>query len=830
MASVKNNNNSLMRAALLGVLATLLPYSSTVLGWSATLSPPVSNSPSRLPSEAIRIALPHDIAPEALNELVVRIDGNMVSDLSVVHSICAQGGSVAYLPSTPLNIGFHKLQLLQEDENNGYIERGVWNIQIGSTEEVVWHPKLAAPLNGDRWATSEALEITLPGNLPDANYGYLALELDNVDISRYVEVVGNRIIYQPAQPMAAGEHQLRIVEYSETGKIVERGAWQLDVGAVDQAYSYGKEREHYNDYASNSDRSSTTGGYGVTPNVAARRQSSGAAVQVKPVSSTLSAQLTVSERYRFEDKDLVNPPDRDQLSGSAVIRGEHRGDRWRTQGTANVLIDSHGVEVTDRDKVTVELGEYVVAGVSDNAAVYVGHHDLGHQTLIMNGFNRRGASVTLGNSDKVSASAFGYRTETVTGTEVGVLGLNEERHRVTGTAVNASLKPDDPDAFRVTGIYLQGEGGNTGVAVGGASHNQSGSAWSIGASSRVLEKRLTIKAEFAQTEFDFDGNGSAVNETEDQAHAFSLLYSPWKEKLIGNEPVYLTFGLEHKEVGAKFQSLANQGLQKDLRITQATTAFNGLGWYTSAYAFHKTNNVNDSPVLPKYETDGAGLSAMYSPYYNSPGKGLEHWWGTPTLLAGLKVSDLDTLSNPSNDRDLELEEWSSELMMGATFQYEGWNWAVNHKFNRFEDDQGHKSDTEGHNTTLGVNFNVSQDWSLQLQYQRNESDDLDKSIETLDQRFGIGSTVVLNPKLTGRFALNLGRQKVSDDSADSDSTDFNFNLTWLLQRANEERPGFSAFLEGASSVFDDNNDSSKSTDRNQIFLGVSMDLPVSNSW
>jgi len=85
--------------------------------------------------------------------------------------------------------------------------------------------------------SDEAIIITLPQALPADIIERLALEIDDIDVSSFVELTGNQVIYKPVPALASGAHELRLIEYADDGSIVERGVWEFSVRAPSFAES-----------------------------------------------------------------------------------------------------------------------------------------------------------------------------------------------------------------------------------------------------------------------------------------------------------------------------------------------------------------------------------------------------------------------------------------------------------------------------------------------------------------------------------------------------------------------------------------------------------------
>src|SRR5690606_36444591 len=155
-----------------------------------------------------------------------------------------------------------------------------------------WQPQLVDQHEIRR--PDSPITLQLPA-LPVEVLQNLALELDGIDVTAFVETQdGRTITVKLPQPLSYARHQLRLVESARSGDIIERGNWTLDVRRNDWS------RE-----------------------------------------ASANAQVTVNSQYHFDEKNLAEPLiDEWQLDGSARLEAHVANDGWRSDAWLE-LVGNH---------------------------------------------------------------------------------------------------------------------------------------------------------------------------------------------------------------------------------------------------------------------------------------------------------------------------------------------------------------------------------------------------------------------------------------------------------------------------------------------------------
>lgn len=299
--------------------------------------------------------------------------------------------------------------------------------------------------------------------------------------------------------------------------------------------------------------------------------------------------------------------------------------------------------------------------------------------------------------------------------------------------------------------------------------------------------------------------------------------------MLGDSPADLTIGAEYQQTGLFFRSIANSFLpsDKDLRRLYGDFRWGGLNLTMSAAAEH--DNVDNVPDLPRLETDLYQINASFSPQpdYDEEGNLVTPWYGRPSLNGGLQYGRQEQTRLPEDFRGFEIDRRTHSARIGASFYHPRWTWYVGHTLG-FEDDVSRRTpDVRNEISNVGVNFSVARRLNVGLQYQYNRIEESDGQV-TRARLWGLNLDVVLIPeRLTGRLNYSMNLDRTTDDSLSSDNAFINFELNWQVVQARENRPGVSLFLRGEFQNFDDLVDSDNDSTPSRVFVGLSVDWPVS---
>lgn len=683
-----------------------------------------------------------------------------------------------------------------------------------------WQPTLAQAGEEVRQPTSD-IRIQLPSEVTVETLQWLALEINDPDVSEVVRLEespdGFVILVTPPQPLEPGSHRVRLVEYSPDGEILERGNWVIETGSptgfaersldvqttIDLGYRVEHDAGRRVGRPDPDDDADTGTGDAVAPEAA------------------------MDAGQSLEDDDF-------QGDGSARIRGRLAKDDWEVDGDASVLYSSLGVDLRNtiddpRSGDDVDIGEYLITRTDQVSEINLGHHAIESDSLIMDDFYRRGVSATRSMAGGMAAgTAFAMRAEPMIGRR-DLFGIEEVDSRVMGGV--ASLSPlSSQRALTVSVAALSGKGNDdTGTSLAGRDVLAEGDAASISAESRLLDDTLRFRGEYAKADYDFDGLAGDIDKIDDDARMLLAEVAPLQGKMLGGSPADLRIGAEYQQTGLFFRSIANSFLpsDKDLRRVYSDFRWSGLSMSLSAGKEH--DNVDDAPDFPRLNTDLVQLYASWSPrpVYDDRGNLRTPWYGRPSLSTSLQYGRQEQNRLPEDFVGRRIDRRTRSARVSASFNYPEWNWYVGHTLG-FEDDLTRQTpDLRNEISDIGVNVSIARRLYAGLQYQYNRIHESDGRI-TRTSLWGASLDAVLIPrKLTGRVNYSMNLERTTDDSFSSDNAFLNFELDWQVVQPRENRPGFSLWLRGDFQNFDDRVDAGNDSTPSQVFVGVTVDWPVS---
>jgi hypothetical protein len=663
---------------------------------------------------------------------------------------------------------------------------------------VDWRPELVAP-KGNFYGPNDPVRLRMP-KLPVEVLQRLALELDDLDVTGMVARENDFAIFTPPQPLAYGEHQLRLVEYAANGDIIERGVWTLAV----------------------------------------RKSATFREAQLQAV-GTLNAVSRISE------DDLPEPkPERNQLNGAAQIQGALADGNWRAAGQMDLIYASEYRLLPRGDEGDhLDMGSFLLAYEHGPVVARAGHHSVGPDSLIMSGFTRRGVSVGLQSADSgASATAFSLRTQDIIGFQHG-FGVGDSENRTDGVVITGRPIPGKRDALTLSATYLQGEGpsqtGAVGTGIAGDTTAIEGRAAGLIADANVLDKRLRLRGEYATSRFDFDGKGrdtdldgvidSDQDPERDRAYAALVTWVPWHDKLVNNQPLIWHMGVENKRLGTFFRSPANPIGLSDRQLLRGFTGVNWSGLDVQLSLGRETDNVNDLSLLPRTATAQNVLSFTYTPQINL--QPLQDgslpplpWYGQPMLNAtyiGVKQEVDEAGAGLAKGKLNDL----STLALTASFTYATWSWSLGHTLATNENFIDTAADTDTAATQLNASFRVGERFTLtpMLQYSKTEETDPPAGLtakDTTTTTVGLSASYAFSERVIASLGYNVNRQDASDDSFDTTTKDVIGSLAWTVVPPQGARPGFALSLDGQYHDVDDRVFAANTVNNYQVFLKASV--------
>ena len=655
-----------------------------------------------------------------------------------------------------------------------------------------WQPEL---LEARTRGPLEPVRLRISG-LAVERFSTLTLEVDDVDVTGFVQPDKGQLVFAPPQPLAFGVHRVRLVENTPEGDIVERGVWDIEV----------------------------------------RRTAAFRDVQAR-------ANLTVNGADRFADSNLSDPlPKRRQVDGGMQLQGALANGSWSATADADLLGTSNSQNLLRAQKSVantpnvppippsapsapnvpnmadaaddkVQLGNFLLTGQSGPFSVAGGHHQVGPDSLIMAAFNRRGVSGSLSTAEHTaSLTAFAMRPDDLRGFQRG-FGVGDSDNRIDGAIVSGRPLAAQGSNLTLWGTYLSGK----------SSLDQTrGNATSVAADGDFFARHLRLRTEYARTEFDFDGAGadtdgdgvidSNLSAEPDDAYAALLVYTPWHDKTIAERPFTWNVGAERKRIGTNFRSPADPAGIADRDLVRAFTAVSWAGLDVNLSLGKERDNVNDIESQIRTETAQNLLSVSYAPspaLPTDPAQPVETpWYGQPLYNATWFSRDQDVLQGFSFGGVTFVPTGpmvaTQSVSFSANFSYPTWNWSLVRIVSKNRDFGEFGLDTTNRLTALNASWRVGEKLSVGPTLQLNDTTSPDQpSLNTEVVTVGLNLGYAFSERLNAALRYNLNRSRADDGSMDTTATDIGGNLSWLAIRAQGASPGLTLILDGQRNELDD---------------------------
>ena len=660
--------------------------------------------------------------------------------------------------------------------------------QDSLNEEAVWQASLAPPQEGDSYAPLEELRIQIPDDVPFDVLLQLGLEVDAIDVTPLLAFENQIFSYRPQQALQPGEHELRLIEMTETGEVIERGTWSVLVSG-DAAFA-----------------------------------------DASPIQNPLSLSATNSVEFsqRLDDKGFENMPSRGQVAGGGYGDLAYSSGRWSVTGNGNYLIE------TQKDRSATgrrfDLGEYNFTTRFDGAD-FVGQVAFGHQSLnvdnyIVSPYSRRGLSASLGTADEViSVTGFSFQPESTVGSD-NFTGLGDPDNRLMGLQATAHPVPAWGKDFSVTGIYYGGQGSQDGFGVGGESITNEGDGWGITVERFMFDRSLQLTGQFARANFEQGDVVFGDDTVTGDALSLALAYTPFQSEEIGGEYLSLTLGARYERVDTFFNSLANPYLTAD---RDGLLLYGDLNWgnfSANAQGLYQENNVDDLDDLPTEKLVSLQFSGNYYPTVEPPAEGETDWLGQPYLNLSVGSAGNKRIETPAAYLGSDTDNQSYSITVGGGSSYGAWGWQVSETYSGFLDRTDESSDTSNYLTDLSAHWTINDRVELNggMQWNRFRDKDFDTRNNTINVNFGLQAEII--PE-TLKSYLNYNLNLLTGDGDTPDNTVANGEIEWTIFPPTENRVGIALAFQGLLENRDGNDDKSFDGTDWQVFSLLRVSAPVS---
>jgi hypothetical protein len=662
-----------------------------------------------------------------------------------------------------------------------------------------WRPQLqvAGP---EGYTVQSEVRISIPASVPEKVFQWLALEMDDTDVSQLVGLEqsesGSIIVFTPPEQLTVGPHVLRLVEYNDRGDIIERGYWNYLVADGGASGDSDKDR-------------------------------------------SFSANTSVDIGYRAADSDLDGLPKSTSIQGSTSLNTHIATANWKVSARADLLFGTIGVPENEQAEEAInsgtiainrnelELGEFLVEARSKNLSAMLGNHAVSNESLIMRGFNRRGISASAQTeSGSAIASGFAFRTEPISGWRNG-LGVTNNENRVVGGLATVHPFSGAKQALTVTASCLSGEGKDAvGVSLDGDDTRAKGDACSLVGESRLAGDRVKLRGEYAHSRFDFDADKDEFEKSSDNAFDILAVYSPFGQKQMNNKAFLWDIGMEIQEVGLFFRSLANPTLPSDKKLSRLFTNLQYGGLSLQLQGGIEEDNVDDEATLPTMQNRLGNFVLSYTPdlKYDDQGMPKLGWYGLPTFSFSSQYANQRHVSLPSDLEDYRLDTRTLYNQLNMQFQYQTWSWMMGYGQGDEDDLQTKTYERLNQLGNLALNWQFSDRLSLSTQGQYNVVTDDVIDITSHSRQVGLNAdTVLVRDKLTLGLGASLNLEDSSDDSIDADTRTYDLNLNWMLIQARNNKPGVTFWMRGEKQEIRDNLAPENDLNPYQVFVGARID-------
>lgn len=620
---------------------------------------------------------------------------------------------------------------------------------------------------------SEPIIIRLPEGISEGELSNLYLELNGIDITQMVSLEGRDVIFTPATPQNPGAHALRLVKMGRNGKLVELSRWNFNVAG--QAEMPGQ--------------SSVRGTADATYSYLAAR-----------------------------DEGLDDGTDRHQVTGKLKVNGSGQKGSWLFGGNLTGFASSEDDNNPAQDYV--EVGDYLLSAerLSDtlSAELKFGQHKIDANNLLVRNFNRRGASASLGvNGEQAVITGFAQNPKRSIGND-NFTGLQEHDQRLTG--VNARVQPIASWGRKLeleTTVY-RGEGAVFGAGTGvPEASNDVGSGYQLGIKSELIEDKLGLRAQYANSRYDFDGSGAAIGPEDDRAYAASVTYSPLGSGVTADGKVRKwTLELSYNRTGTFFRSMANPLIEADRNSYALKSNLLYGNFLLDSEVALLTDNVNDIATLPREGAVNAWFDGSYAPE--------KAMWGQPIFTFSGKLSDENRKETPVGYAGPGLDRISGSLTGGVTMNHEGLMWSLSHTYARLKDHETNSNTYGSHFTDLSFEYQPAAWVTLRpgVQYEF-----LDENADGVSHAWhaNLGAETVL---LTDTLYNTSNLSALLNDGKTSLGNEFTFDtdFTWQIRQAAQNKLGYALSVYGAYSAVEPNS-TTDSTDDARLFLRLKLSSP-----
>lgn len=636
------------------------------------------------------------------------------------------------------------------------------------------------PNDPDRvFKQDEALVVVIPESLSQAELGSFFLELDGVDITQRVTLEGTHVVFYPASPYAAGTHALRLVRMGKNAKLVEIDRWNFNVAG------------------------------GVPP-------------VTEP--SSMNANIDSTYSYRAYDNydDNKDEPDIHNLSTQMQFDAATQQGSWRLSVRGNALQNTD--EKANPSGDAVEVGEYLMraenTGETLSSTFSLGNHDIGASNILMDQFYRRGFS---GRFDYLQGRAvvtgFAMNPAAATGNNNWTGLVNSDQ---LASGVYTTLQPFAAlgDRLQLEATAYTGEGttNGSGTAPVPAAPAPDANGYQVGTRTQLVRDKLSLRAQYALSDYDADGSHSGAPSEHDNAYNLSFVYTPLARQTDA-EGRFMQWEIEpgYYRAGSNFLTLLNPSLESDRetwslknRLIKGNLSVDGqIAWIK--------DNVDRIATVPDNRSLQLWAQASYAPE--------KVMWGTPVFSLGGALSDDLRLRTPAGFAGDGLDRQLRSVNGGVVLSFEKTTWTLNQTYSEMYDHATPRASYESSFSDVAVEYRAHERLTLRpgLQIEVTHSD-TDGTNTALHGSMGLQGVIVPDKFWnTTNYSMLLKNGDTTFGRTYNAETDF----TWLLKASEPNSPGYAVSLMG---LYDNDTDTNDLTDREDEDLRVLVRLKFSGAF
>jgi len=625
---------------------------------------------------------------------------------------------------------------------------------------------------------SEVLKIKLNVPTNQLNNLILGVALDGIDISTVVNFEAGHIVYKPVVTLTPGLHELMLVEFDSKGSANVRGKWEFEVML----------------------KTSTNYNVGVDMNIS----------------------------HRVIDDGLSGDPGKTQGQGNVQLGANTTVGKWTILGEIPLLYDTNIEQNTATsepntavatnnslpvyDQRKLELGDYRFSIANSGFNAVVGHQQQNINSLVMQGFSRRGTGLNYQWNDRAGLSVFRYSSADIHGLDSKQYIYPDSDNSISGMSITAKPLDSGNETVAISAVYVSGEGAdNSGAAIGGDSSIGKGNAKGLVIDGNFLNRHIKIRGEYAKSDYNPDAGNPAGKSEDANAYRGLVSYVPWHDMVLRDKPLMLEIGVENTNVDTYFHSITNPLLPTDRKTFIEFVRLNWSGLNTQLSVGTDKDNVSGQlPSLPT-KTDKRNISLSYTPEISITSSGNQAakypWYGQPTFNVDW-ISSSQSLITPIPNILDQLRD-TEQYTLTAAFSYASWSWNLSSSYGYSDDSFGLGEGSHTHSTQLQATFRINKDLYINpmLSYGKNNYTSLlyysygpavpqDKVTKT--RISGITATYQITKDINTNFGITTNRFNSSGDDNDSHTTDYRANLRYKVFDANESHAGILLGLDGYS--------------------------------